>query len=117
MWRAVRRLLQENAGIVEQDAGMEELVVDRTLAIGEPGESDEWISIEPSTNFRVTYDHRLAGRIYGERRVDHPPRLGHRRHRDDPESPLPGADRGEEQDSRAVREQDDRDGRAAIQRG
>jgi len=57
------RLIEE-AGIVEQDAVMEEFIVDQCYAIGQVRADTKFILVEPYDGFRVTY------------RLDYPPPLG-----------------------------------------
>lgn len=56
--------LIEEAGIAEQDAVMEEFVVDRCYAVGQVRADAKFILVEPYDGFRVTY------------RLDYPPPLG-----------------------------------------
>jgi UDP-3-O-acyl N-acetylglucosamine deacetylase len=56
--------LIEEAGIAEQDAVMEEFVVDRCYAVGQVRTDTKFILVEPYDGFRVTY------------RLDYPPPLG-----------------------------------------
>jgi UDP-3-O-acyl N-acetylglucosamine deacetylase len=56
--------LIEAAGIAEQDAVMEEFVVDRCYAVGQVRADAKFILVEPYDGFRVTY------------RLDYPPPLG-----------------------------------------
>src|SRR5215475_7016344 len=56
--------LIEEAGIAEQDAVMEEFVVDRCYAVGQVRTDAKFILVEPYDGFRVTY------------RLDYPPPLG-----------------------------------------
>jgi UDP-3-O-acyl N-acetylglucosamine deacetylase len=54
----------EEAGIAEQDAVMEEFIVDRCYAVGQVRADAKFILVEPYDGFRVTY------------RLDYPPPLG-----------------------------------------
>jgi UDP-3-O-acyl N-acetylglucosamine deacetylase len=56
--------LIEEAGIAEQDAVMEEFIVDRCYAVGQVRTDAKFILVEPYDGFRVTY------------RLDYPPPLG-----------------------------------------
>jgi UDP-3-O-[3-hydroxymyristoyl] N-acetylglucosamine deacetylase len=56
--------LIEEAGIAEQDAVMEEFIVDRCYAVGQVRADTKFILVEPYDGFRVTY------------RLDYPPPLG-----------------------------------------
>jgi UDP-3-O-acyl N-acetylglucosamine deacetylase len=56
--------LIEEAGIAEQDAVMEEFIVDRCYAVGQVRADAKFILVEPYDGFRVTY------------RLDYPPPLG-----------------------------------------
>jgi UDP-3-O-[3-hydroxymyristoyl] N-acetylglucosamine deacetylase len=56
--------LIEEAGIAEQDAVVEEFVVDQCYAIGQVSADTKFILVEPYDGFRVTY------------RLDYPPPLG-----------------------------------------
>jgi UDP-3-O-acyl N-acetylglucosamine deacetylase len=56
--------LIEEAGIAEQDAVMEEFVVDRCYAVGQVRADAKFILVEPYDGFRVTY------------RLNYPPPLG-----------------------------------------
>ena len=56
--------LIEEAGIAEQDAVMEEFIVDRCYAVGQVRTDAKFIFVEPYDGFRVTY------------RLDYPPPLG-----------------------------------------
>ena len=56
--------LIEEAGIAEQDAAVEEFVVDRCYAIGQVRSDAKFILVEPYDGFRVTY------------RLNYPPPLG-----------------------------------------
>jgi UDP-3-O-acyl N-acetylglucosamine deacetylase len=56
--------LIEDAGIAEQDAIMEEFIVDRCYAVGPVRADAKFILVEPYDGFRVTY------------RLDYPPPLG-----------------------------------------
>jgi UDP-3-O-acyl N-acetylglucosamine deacetylase len=56
--------LIEEAGIAEQDALMEEFIVDRCYAVGQVRTDTKFILVEPYDGFRVTY------------RLDYPPPLG-----------------------------------------
>jgi len=56
--------LIEEAGVAEQDAVMEEFIVDRRYAIGQVRADAKFILVEPYDGFRVTY------------RLDYPPPLG-----------------------------------------
>jgi UDP-3-O-[3-hydroxymyristoyl] N-acetylglucosamine deacetylase len=56
--------LIEEAGIAEQDAVMEEFIVDRCYAVGQVRTDTKFILVEPYDGFRVTY------------RLDYPPPLG-----------------------------------------
>ena len=58
--------LLEDGGVVDQDATVAEIVVDRTLQVGDPDDADgEWIAIEPAPHFEVSYD------------LHYPPPVGH----------------------------------------
>jgi UDP-3-O-acyl N-acetylglucosamine deacetylase len=56
--------LIEEAGVAEQDALMEEFIVDRCYAVGQVRADTKFILVEPYDGFRVTY------------RLDYPPPLG-----------------------------------------
>jgi len=56
--------LIEEAGVAEQDAAVEEFVVDRCYAVGQVRADAKFILVEPYDGFRVTY------------RLDYPPPLG-----------------------------------------
>jgi UDP-3-O-acyl N-acetylglucosamine deacetylase len=56
--------LIEEAGVAEQDAIMEEFIVDRCYAVGQVRTGAKFILVEPHDGFRVTY------------RLDYPPPLG-----------------------------------------
>lgn len=56
--------LIEDAGVAEQDAAVEEFVVDRCYAVGQVSSDTKFILVEPYDGFRVTY------------RLDYPPPLG-----------------------------------------
>ena len=56
--------LIEDAGIAEQDAVVEEFIVDRCYAVGQVRADTKFILVEPYNGFRVTY------------RLDYPPPLG-----------------------------------------
>jgi UDP-3-O-[3-hydroxymyristoyl] N-acetylglucosamine deacetylase len=56
--------LIEEAGIAEQDAVVEEFIVDRCYAVGQVRTDAKFILVEPYDGFRVTY------------RLDYPPPLG-----------------------------------------
>ena len=56
--------LIEEAGIAEQDAVVEEFIVDRCYAVGQVRADAKFILVEPYDGFRVTY------------RLDYPPPLG-----------------------------------------
>src|SRR5215471_14216290 len=56
--------LIEEAGIAEQDAAVEEFIVDRCYALGQVSADAKFILVEPYDGFRVTY------------RLDYPPPLG-----------------------------------------
>lgn len=47
--------LIEHAGVEEQGGGVEELVINRRLAVGRDGPDQESIAIEPAEDFRITY--------------------------------------------------------------
>ena len=47
--------LIEEAGIDEQDAPLEEIVIDEKYVVGEPSPNSKYISIEPHHTFTVTY--------------------------------------------------------------
>ncbi|MBM3226874.1 MAG: UDP-3-O-[3-hydroxymyristoyl] N-acetylglucosamine deacetylase, partial [Candidatus Tectomicrobia bacterium] len=56
--------LIEDAGLAEQDARVEEFIVDRCYAVGQVRADSKFILVEPYDGFRVTY------------RLDYPPPLG-----------------------------------------
>lgn len=45
----------ENAGIEEQDAAMEEIVIDKKYVIGKEGPDEKFLRVEPSNTFQVHY--------------------------------------------------------------
>ena len=45
----------EDAGIEEQDAALEEIVIDKKYVIGKEGPEDKFIRVEPSDKFQVHY--------------------------------------------------------------
>lgn len=47
--------LIEEAGIQEQDAPLEEIVIGEKIVVGEPSPNSKYISIEPHSSFTVTY--------------------------------------------------------------
>ena len=68
--------LLEDGGIVDQPLAAEELTIDRTFQLGDPGDPDgEWMVVEPADSFEVVYDLKYpapVGHQHFEWRMDGP---------------------------------------------